>query len=73
MSRPGGLSTGDARALVRAHRQLLAGIERQRLAHAELAQALADAQAKGYSVRTLAQALDVQPTTVQRLIAGTKR
>jgi hypothetical protein len=62
-----------ARSLVSAAQRDHSANARARTARFQLAQALADAQAKGYSVRTLAQALDVQPTTVQRLIAGTKR
>lgn len=46
--------------------------ERASASRMRIARALAEAQADGCSVRQLAEVLDVQPTTVQRLIAAAK-
>lgn len=65
---PAGLSV----ALARAQRRARAAADKATAARLDLARALADAQDRGYSVRDLAFELQVQPTTVQRLIAAAR-
>ena len=68
-------AVGDGEALARvrrARRRLDTAAAKAEAARVEYEQALADAQTSGYSVRSLADLLDLQPTTVQRLIASAK-
>jgi len=58
--------------VMRAHERARQAAARATEARLGLARALADAQADGASVRELAELLDLQPTTVQRLIAAAK-
>jgi len=62
----------DLTYVVRSQIKAQAAAKSASLARMQLARDLADAQANGASVRTLADLLDVQPTTVQRLIAASK-